>query len=228
MPRTFLIRQPTSNEHMRQILRYSDIKFLVFDFDGTLVESNKIKEMSFFRIASQVPNGDTAMAAVYCANGLTRQDIWRRWITEMGLDMSHYDRFLHQYSSEVDELVARAPAIEGAVELLLYLQTASVKVFLSSATPEKNLKAIVAERGWSAFFQGIYGSPRRKAETLRDAVLPLAEAPEFIAVVGDGEDDRLSAEQVGCHFFPVGRLSAGLPVNAQYNLSKIRSLLSEG
>ena len=125
MPRTFLVRQPTSDEHMRQILRYSDIKFLVFDFDGTLVESNKIKEMSFFRIASQVPNGDTAMAAVYCANGLTRQDIWRRWITEMGLDMSHYDRFLHQYSSEVDELVARAPATEGAVELLLYLQTSS-------------------------------------------------------------------------------------------------------
>ena len=224
MPRTFLVRQPTSNEHMRQILRYSDIKFLVFDFDGTLVESNKIKEMSFFRIASQVPNGDAAMAAVYCANGLTRQDIWRRWITEMGLDMSDYDRFLHQYSSEVDELVARAPAIEGAVELLLYLQTASVKVFLSSATPEENLKAIVAERGWSGFFRGIYGSPRRKSETLRDIVLPLA-GPELIAVVGDGEDDRLSAEQIGCHFFPVGRLSAGRHKNTNIDLKRIKALL---
>ena len=225
MPRTFLVRQPTSNEHMRQILRHSDIKFLVFDFDGTLVESNKIKEMSFFRIASQVPNGDTAMAAVYCANGLTRQDIWRRWITEMGLDMSHYDRFLHQYSSEVDELVARAPAIEGAVELLLYLQTSSVKVFLSSATPEENLKAIVAERGWSGFFRGIYGSPRRKSETLRDIVLPLAGGPELIAVVGDGEDDRLSAEQIGCHFFPVGRLSTGRHKNTKIDLKRIKALL---
>ena len=145
----------------------------------------------------------------------------------MGLDMSDYDRFLHQYSSEVDELVARAPAIEGAVELLLYLQTASVRVFLSSATPEENLKAIVAERGWSGFFRGIYGSPRRKSETLRDAVLPLAEAPEFIAVVGDGEDDRLSAEQIGCHFFPVGKLNESQPIDTSYDLIKIREFFRE-
>ena len=208
-------------------MRYGDIKFLVFDFDGTLVESNKIKKTSFFRIASQIPDGVKAMAAVYRTNGLTRQEIWKLWITEMGLDMSHYDRFLDQYSSEVDELVAKAPAIEGAIELLHHLKTISVKAFLSSATPEKNLKAIVSKRGWSAFFEGIYGSPRRKDETLLDAVLPLADAPEFIAVVGDGEDDRLAAEQIGCHFFPVGRLSAGLPITAQYNLPKIRSLLSQ-
>ena len=208
-------------------MRYGDIKFLVFDFDGTLVESNKIKETSFFRIASQIPDGNRAMAAVYRTNGLTRQEIWKLWITEMGLDMSHYDRFLDQYSSEVDELVAKAPSIEGAIELLLHLKTISVKAFLSSATPEKNLKAIVSKRGWLAFFEGIYGSPRRKDETLLDAVLPLADAPEFIAVVGDGEDDRLAAEQIGCHFFPVGRLSAGMPITAQYNLPKIRSLLSQ-
>ena len=211
---------------MRQILRYSDIKFLVFDFDGTLVESNKIKEMSFFRIASQIPKGDKAMAKVYCANGLARQDIWQRWITEMGLDMSQYDRFLHQYSNEVDELVARASAIDGAIELLLYLKNTSVKVFLSSATPEKNLKAIVAKRGWSTFFEGINGFPRRKDETLRDVVLPLADSPEFIAVVGDGEDDRFSAEQIGCHFFPVGKLSESLPIDARYDLHEIKCLLS--
>ena len=145
----------------------------------------------------------------------------------MGLNMSHYDRFLDQYSREVDELVAKAPATEGAIELLLHLKTISVKAFLSSATPEKNLKTIVSKRGWSAFFEGIYGSPRRKHETLLDSVLPLANAPEFIAVVGDGEDDRFSAEQIGCHFFPVGQLSAGLPLTAQYNLHKIRSLLSQ-
>ena len=209
-------------------MHYADIKFVVFDFDGTLVRSNRIKKMSFFRIASQFPDGEKAMAAVYCANGLTRHDIWRRWITEMGLDMSHFDLFLDQYSSEVDELVAKAPAIEGAIELLLHLKTISVKAFLSSATPEKNLKAIVSKRGWSAFFDGIYGSPRRKDETLLDTVLPLAESPEFIAVVGDGEDDRFSAEQIGCHFFPVGQQSAGLPITAQYSLPKIRLLLSQG
>ena len=225
MPNTILVNQKKFIcETNLAIWRY---QILVFDFDGTLVESNKIKESSFFRIASQIPDGDRAMAAVYRTDGFTRQEIWKLWITEMGLDMSHYDRFLDQYSSEVDELVAKAPAIEGAIELLLHLKTISVKAFLSSATPEKNLKAIVSKRGWSAFFDGIYGSPRHKDETLRDAVLPLAGSPELIAVVGDCEVDRVWAEQIGCHFFPVGRLCGGLPFNAQYDLSRIRSLLSK-
>ena len=56
-------------------------------------------------------------------------------------------------------------------------------------------------------------------------MLPLAGGPELIAVVGDGEDDRLSAEQIGCHFFPVGRLSAGRHKNTNIDLKRIKALL---
>ena len=203
---------------------YNNVKFFVFDFDGTLVDSNKIKENSFFRIASQVPDGERVMATIYRANGPTRRDIWRLWTEQMGLEMSYFNHFLSQYSNEVDELVVKAPPIEGALELLRHLKTISIKAFLNSATPEKNLKAIVSRRGWSALFEGIYGSPRCKDENLRNYVLPMAGSPESIAVVGDGIDDRSSAEQIGCHFFPVGGLSNYLPNENQYDLNKIRLL----
>ena len=104
------------------------------------------------------------MAAVYRTNELTRQEIWKLWITEMGLDMSHYDRFLDQYSSEVDELVAKAPAIDGAIELLLHLKTNSVKVFLSSATPEKTSKRLYQNEDGQHFLKVYMDHPAARTK----------------------------------------------------------------
>ncbi len=213
---------------MSNFLRFGDIKHFVFDFDGTLVESNGIKEALFFRIASQVPNGEKTMAAIYQKTGLTRQEIWMHWTSEMGLNMLQYNRFLNEYSKDIDDQVIKAPAVEGAIELLQHLKSNSIKASLSSATPEKSLKDIISRRGWAQFFAGVYGSPKRKEETLREVMLSFALTPKLVAVVGDGEDDRLSAETIGCHFFPVGRLQRNLPFEEQYDLIKIRTLLSCG
>ena len=48
------------------------IKFVVFDFDGTLVESNEIKRQTFFEVTDYLPGAKPLMDEV-----LSDPEVWR-------------------------------------------------------------------------------------------------------------------------------------------------------
>jgi len=187
---------------------------VVFDFDGTLVDSNALKRACFFDVARTHRNGEATMADVLASVTGDRFAIWTAFASAMGLPDEAGDRLARNYSDAVDAAVAGAAEMPGATDLLATLSASPVAVFLSSATPEANLAAIVERRGWRRHFDGVYGRPASKAETLRRHVLPLAGAPHRVAIVGDGADDRANAAETRCRFFPVGE-ARGAPAGSE-------------
>lgn len=179
------------------------IRCVVFDFDGTLVESNQIKKQTFYDLASEFENGTRLMERIL--RGSADRD--RYWIFgEFASALSvraDAKELADSYTRICQERIARAPEIAGAKATLERLRTEGKFLFVNSATPVEPLAALVRLRQMDALFEGVYGSPAKKSENLEAIRSKHGVALDQILVVGDGESDRASAEALGCHFVAV-------------------------
>ncbi|MCF8176953.1 MAG: HAD hydrolase-like protein [Sulfuritalea sp.] len=179
------------------------IRCVVFDFDGTLVESNHIKRQAFFDVVGDFEGGAPLMTSILRA--ATDKD--RYWVfgefasaLPSGADSTE---LADRYTRICQERIANAPEIGGAKVSLERLRTGGKQLFVNSATPVDALTTLVCLRQLDTFFEGIYGSPAKKHENLESIRVQHGFALEEMLVVGDGESDRLSAETLGCHFVAV-------------------------
>ena len=181
------------------------IRVIVFDFDGTLVDSNAIKREGFFRLAARYPKGAATMAAVIGTAG-DRHSILSSFagcMAAAGVRLN-VDELVASYGAHVDAAVAAAPEMQGASDLLVNVRNAGLRLHLSSATPTASLLTILNTRGWTVLFSGMHGAPKSKIETLREICEAESASGEDILVVGDGIDDARAAGLVGAQFIAVG------------------------
>ena len=204
-----------------------EIDCVVFDFDGTLVDTNTVKRDAFFAIAAGTKGGLAAMRRLYGQVKGDRVELWRAWVRELNLPEASLIDLSRKYTELVDPLVANAAEMRDASMLLDALREARKTVFLSSATPRDNLVPIIEARGWTTFFEEIFGYPATKIETLRNRVLPRFKSASRIVVVGDGMDDMKSALLAGCHFVPVGHKNDRTLSDTElcYSLCQVKAML---
>ena len=184
-----------------------DIWVVVFDFDGTLVDSAPIKTEAFAELYR--PFGDEIAEEVrrrhLAAEGVSRFVKFREWHSELlGLDVD--DEIEGRLSAEFDRLVeariVRAPEIAGAHGALAAL-TGKLPLYIASATPEASLRRIVEERGMSGFFVGVHGTPTSKFDVLVSVAAAHRCDRSQVLMVGDAESDQEAAEQAGTSFVGV-------------------------
>jgi phosphoglycolate phosphatase-like HAD superfamily hydrolase len=198
------------------------IRRIVFDFDGTLVDSNALKRAAYDRVVASDPDGAALMAKALALGPGDRHVVFRRYAAlqpgECGADAA---ALAQRYTDIVDAAVADAPAMPGAATMLQNLAAAGIDAHVSSATPLASLAWIVARRGWDGYFRSLHGRPASKEETLAGLIAAHGTAPNEIAVVGDGDDDSASAAAIGCAFYPVGAAKAA----RTYRLDELLPLL---
>ncbi|MEX2298752.1 MAG: HAD family hydrolase [Dongiaceae bacterium] len=184
-------------------------KAVVFDFDGTLIDSVDAKRDAFFRL---FPAGEPYRAIVKRVLAIdpdgSRHVVIPRMIEAMtaqklALPLGHTatDR-IGAYGQAVYAAQRAAAECPGASTLLHALK-GHTALYISSNTPEPDLSNLVAARGWSDLVDGLFGHPRDKSETLAMLVERHDSAKDDVAVVGDGESDERAARDVGCPFFRV-------------------------
>lgn len=182
------------------------IRAAVFDFDGVIAESADIKTEAFRRLFE----GDERAVRYHVANmGVSRYDKFRHITTEiLGRPYTDEDeRRLGQRFSElvVDEVV-RCPPVSGARELLERL-AGELPLFVASATPEEEVRQIVALRGLQTLFAAVYGTPATKGQILRRIVEQRKLDQDQVVMVGDARSDLEGAREAGVRF--VGRVRPG-------------------
>jgi phosphoglycolate phosphatase len=185
-------------------------KVYIFDFDGTLVHSNKIKREAFYNLSDEIIKNRQVVDKVLSAiPELSRFEIIEK-IHEKISDNSGLTferkvilKAIDRYSEVVRERVLACPEVDGASELLTTLNAEGHLIFISSNTPERPLGQLIAARKWNKLIHGYYGYPKQKHETIQRILTDRQLQPSEVLVIGDGTSDESSALQTGCHFFKV-------------------------
>lgn len=185
----------------------SAIRGVVFDFDGTLVDSNAIKRRAYFEASAALGNVEPIVTAVLnsCV-GDRRQiltEIARRAQVTGEMSSRRVDDLVAHYTRYCEEQIAVCPEVAGATDTLSRLAARGFGLFVNSATPTQPLVRLIERRGWTRHFRGILGSPESKIGNLQTAASVAQLAPAEMLMVGDGEDDRQAARAFGCAFVGV-------------------------
>lgn len=200
------------------------IRCVVFDFDGTLVESNQIKRQVFFELASEYEEGLRVMADVMSeADGRERHWIFARFAAALP-SRADAKLLVDQYTKICQERIACAPEIIGARASLKHLQAEGRLLFVNSATPVEPLTRLVRLRKMDKLFSGVYGAPAKKQDNLEYIRSKYGLTPAEILVVGDGESDRTSAKILGCYFVAVNSAENDFTVEPPCRISDLTEL----
>jgi phosphoglycolate phosphatase-like HAD superfamily hydrolase len=189
------------------------VSTILFDFDGTLVESLDVKISAFASLYRRYGE-DVERAAVqhyrehsgvsrlkrirHCHEQILGQTPSEAEINALG------DRF----GAMVEDKVVAAEWVPGARELL-EAQLGVRPLIIASATPQEELERIIEKRGMRHYFDSIFGSPPDKTEIIREIVANRRLEPEGVIMIGDGRADYEAAITNGVRF--VGRVPSDQP-----------------
>lgn len=184
------------------------IRCVVFDFDGTLVDSNHIKRDAFLGIAERYVAGREIMARILDMPGIgTRYRVFENFVAE--LDISPDARvgivadLVESYTDRCFNEIGRAAEIVGARTTLDRLAADGLRLFISSATPAGPLKDLVEARGLGPLMDGVFGAPGRKDEHVRRIQKTTGLNVNEILYVGDSDADSRAAFEAKCRFVGV-------------------------
>jgi phosphoglycolate phosphatase-like HAD superfamily hydrolase len=187
------------------------ISALALDFDGVVVESVELKNRAFGELFRDThPDKVEEVVAFQVANvGLSRFEKFPRIYEEiLGLPFpeGESERLDAALSELVYDGVCSCAFVPGARELIERV-AGELPVYVASATPEDEVRSLVAARGLAPFVHAAYGSPARKADSLRRIVAEAGCEPAQVLFVGDSESDQRAARESGVRF--VGRVPPG-------------------
>ena len=166
---------------------------IVFDFDGTLIDSNLIKYSLFLSIAQSFDQLEN-MKSILAANPyLSRHEVFKIFCSSFKCS-EEASILVDHFSRECDLRLKEAPEIPGALNLLNYLHNSGKKLFINSATPIENLIPVLTYKSLDKYFCKVYGACESKILNLHNLMQEYCLIPSNITVVGDSENDRLSAE----------------------------------
>lgn len=184
-----------------------NIKVVVFDFDGTLVDSNRLKDEAWSAVFKDNPEISLSLVAdVLTRNVGTRFDILRDIFVRSGAPKQEIDALVSDYAARYELIVHNGIADLGVApgtKEMLEILSPDRCLYINSATPPEPLHASVKRLGIHKYFKDVFGMPPTKEENLRRIIAREGATGEELAVVGDGESDWQSAQACNCRFIGV-------------------------
>jgi HAD superfamily hydrolase (TIGR01549 family) len=188
------------------------IRVIALDCDGVLLDSVAVKTRAFASIfAAYGPEAVDFVVAHHLANGgVSRYEKFRHFFAcrlGRGITAEEMGDLDRRFTEAALAAVCAAPMIPGAREFLEQGR-AVWPLYVASGAPEHELLFIFERLGLTRFFRAIYGSPRKKAESLARIVAECrascGAAPEEVLMVGDSGTDLEAAANVGTRFLGIG------------------------
>ena len=180
---------------------YTDKEIIVFDFDGVIVESNKIKHDAFFEIWSSGVSKNIVQNSLQL--GGDRNKVINR--VYKNADMfrnSDYgpEFFVDLYSKIVHKEIFK---IGVSKNIISFLMETNKTLFINSATPQKELINLCNELKIDKYFLGIFGSPNSKKDNFNIIIEKNNIKVEQIIFFGDMQSDQDVADEMNIEFYPI-------------------------
>jgi phosphoglycolate phosphatase len=205
-------------------MKYSAI---ILDFDNVILESICAKAEAFRELFHEYPQYVDEIVQFHLDNrGMTRFDKIRHIFTHilrMPLDEENFRQLCNDFNRLAFVKVIDSPFVPGVREFLgnYYSKCA---LYIISATPDEEIRAIVSRIGIVDYFKGVFGSPTGKKEHLRHIIERHSYKPEEMLSIGDAREDYEGAHAVKCHF--IGRVPPG-DVNPFVGMPDIQAVIHD-
>ncbi len=216
------------------------IRGIVFDFDGTLVDSNDIKVQTFYDVTKcHDPKGSTVTGVLKKFPNKDRHGLFHAIIGELFAKNQIEDtkdletlatQLTEDYTVKCEKAIENCEEVPGTSEALRWISGQRLPIFINSRTPTTTLKRLITSRSLDSYVSDIYGAPATKLENFRRIQNQLHAQPREILFVGDSDDDQETAQEAGCHFIGVvlrdtPRFSDPQPEQRITNLSQLQHIL---
>lgn len=193
-------------------------KSIIFDFDGTLVDSLEVKYRARFEVFAQesVEVRNIAAQRIPELKGKLRSEIMRAVLEQAYPHFSVVEleqkvqEYVYAYDVLVEDRIVEQGLFPGVKELLQHLSREN-QLFLNSGTPERALRSLTQRLNIDRYFFGIYGTDPYCAEGAQATKIKNMEKikekervdSSDLIVIGDGIEDVESARAHGCVFIGV-------------------------
>ncbi|NQT15901.1 MAG: HAD family hydrolase [Planctomycetes bacterium] len=184
---------------------------VVFDFDGVLVDSNRIKREAYHRVFRGLDVDEMIARRLDEHPQAHRYEQIKTIVLQLAargqlpgcMTVNHcVEHFGSRYTRMCESETARCGEIRGASSVLSLLAD-DYPLYINSSTWEPSLHRVVKRRGWRGFFYAVLGAPRSKVENLQSIMSREAAEAREIAFVGDGQGDYEAALASGCKFIGI-------------------------
>lgn len=187
----------------------NNIKCLVFDCDGVILDSVNVKTNAFAKLAE--PYGEAARAKMvdyHTLHGGVSRFLKFEWffreILNQEITPDESEAWNKKFREYALEEVMRCNLINGALATLERWH-GKLPMYICTGAPEAEVREILSLRKLSCFFDGIYGSPPTKDLLLEKIVKDIAHVPSLNALmVGDARTDMEAAKKSGTLFYGIG------------------------
>jgi phosphoglycolate phosphatase len=186
------------------------IKGIVFDFDGVILESTKIKTEAFTTLFSEHPDHLDKIVKLHLDNaGISRFEkfkiIYRDYIG-YEIKEDELDQLGNLFSNIIYDKILCCPFVPGAQEFLEKYY-GKYHYYIASGVPEYELRDIINQRHIAKYFRGVYGSPETKTHMLLKIISNNHYKSGEVIFIGDSEADYVGAIEASVPF--IGRVPKG-------------------
>jgi HAD superfamily hydrolase (TIGR01549 family) len=178
-------------------------KTIIFDCDGVLLNSNKIKTQAFYDVTSHFGHECAcAMRDYHIKNGgISRYQKFKYFVTSIlkkPLDTNEINDLALRFAREVKQSLLKCE-LAGGLESLRE-RTLHARWLVVSGGDQNELREVFAQLGISALFDGgVYGSPDNKDKILARE-LNSGNIIKPALFIGDSKYDYHAARRAGLDF----------------------------
>ena len=191
----------TSKLTVKDLEQFSAI---IFDFDGVIAESVEIKTEAFREM--YISYGKEISEGVvnhHLANGgmsrFKKFPFYHDRFLDQKLSQKEIQYLSDQFSDIVINKVISCPLVNGALSLLDLLHSKKV-LFISTGTPDKEIKKIINKRKLRRYFREVFGSPSSKQDHIKNILKNYKLKKSETLYIGDAETDLKAAKNTEIHF----------------------------
>jgi phosphoglycolate phosphatase-like HAD superfamily hydrolase len=182
------------------MLTLKNTKTFIFDCDGVILDSNRLKSDGFYEIAR--PFGEPlarAMVAYHEKHGGVSRFEKVKWLLEQcqRSDEGLARQLVDQFGEIIETKMAAVPFVEGIKEFLTSLPSESRR-FVITGAEQNEVRRILRHRGLAVYFTEIFGSPETKKAHMAD--IKQRYGLDQAVFFGDASTDYEAAKAFGTDF----------------------------
>lgn len=193
-------------EFKLEMKKFSKIKNILWDFDGVLVDSHKVRKEGFVQVLKDYPEDEIQQLLTYHEKngGLSRYVKFRYFFEEIREESITEDK-VNELSAEFSEimkkkLTIKSILIEDTVDFVR-ANYGRFNMHIISGSDEKELQLLCKKLEIDDFFISIHGSPTPKIELVKEVMNNFGYDSSETVLIGDSINDYDASQESNISFY---------------------------